>query len=120
MPAFLVDEDLPRSLAAELRKTGHEAVDVRDIGLRGRPDDEIRNHALRENLTLITGDIELGNLLRYAPSPAGILVVRLPETLSAEYRIERIVAAVKGLTRDDLAGCVGVIEVEDLRIRKSL
>jgi hypothetical protein len=33
MPAFLVDEDLPRSLAVELRKNGHEAV-VEDLHIR--------------------------------------------------------------------------------------
>ncbi|MBI4563224.1 MAG: DUF5615 family PIN-like protein [Planctomycetes bacterium] len=37
----LVDEALPRSLAKALRDTGTEATDVRDVGLRGRPDSEI-------------------------------------------------------------------------------
>jgi len=35
---FLVDEDLPRSLARELRQAGIDAVDARDAGLRGHPD----------------------------------------------------------------------------------
>jgi len=35
MPAgFLVDEDLPRSLAGALRAAGHQALDARDVGLR--------------------------------------------------------------------------------------
>ena len=32
---FLIDEDLPRSTGNLLRLYGHEAIDVRDIGLRG-------------------------------------------------------------------------------------
>ena len=35
---FLIDEDLPRSLAAALRKDGLAADDVRDLGLRGQDD----------------------------------------------------------------------------------
>ena len=38
MARFLVDEDLPKSLARELVVVGHDAVDVRDVGSRGTPD----------------------------------------------------------------------------------
>jgi predicted nuclease of predicted toxin-antitoxin system len=31
---FLIDADLPRSVAEVIRRHGHEAIDVRDIGLR--------------------------------------------------------------------------------------
>ena len=41
MLRFLVDEDLPRSLARALRGAGHVAADVRDEGLRGEPDRRI-------------------------------------------------------------------------------
>lgn len=41
MPKFLIDEDLPRSLARGLREHGLEAADVRDLGLRGAPDERI-------------------------------------------------------------------------------
>jgi len=41
MALFLVDEDLPRALAASLRAAGHEATDVRDEGLRGEPDSRV-------------------------------------------------------------------------------
>ena len=42
---FLVDEDLPRSLAGELRAAGVDAADVRDVGLRGRTDEEVLAYA---------------------------------------------------------------------------
>lgn len=41
MPAFLVDEDIPRSLAVSLREAGFQAEDVRDAGLRGHSDAEL-------------------------------------------------------------------------------
>jgi len=42
---FLVDEDLPRAVDNLLKQHGHEAVDVRDIGLRGAKDAEIARYA---------------------------------------------------------------------------
>jgi len=38
---FLVDASLPRSAAVALRELGHEAVDVRDVGMRGATDEVI-------------------------------------------------------------------------------
>ncbi|MBN1104652.1 MAG: DUF5615 family PIN-like protein [Deltaproteobacteria bacterium] len=43
---FLIDEDLPRSTADFLRRYGHTAVLLRDIGRRGAKDDEIAAYAL--------------------------------------------------------------------------
>lgn len=118
MASFLVDEDLPRSLAGTLLKAGHQAVDVRDVGLRGRPDEEIHRYASTQGLTLITGDVESGSLSKHLPLPEGALLVRIPEEISADLRVRQILAAVQGLTRADLAGHIGVIESHGLRLRK--
>ena len=118
MASFLVDEDLPRWLAEALLKAGHKAVDVRDVGLRGKPDEEIHRYASKQGLTLITGDVELGSLSKHPPLPEGTLLVRIPENLSADLRVKQILAAVQGLTREDLAGHIGVIESHGLRLKK--
>lgn len=41
---FIVDEDLPRSTGSLLHQYGHEAMDVRDIGLRGTSDSVIAEY----------------------------------------------------------------------------
>ena len=51
---FLIDEDLPRSTGDLLRQYGHEAIDVRDIGLRGSKDPEIAAYAQKNGLSLLT------------------------------------------------------------------
>jgi len=38
---FLTDEDVPRSTARILREAGFDATDVRDVGLRGKSDEEV-------------------------------------------------------------------------------
>ncbi|WP_181314333.1 DUF5615 family PIN-like protein [Phormidesmis priestleyi] len=42
---ILVDENMPRSLAPQIATLGFSAQDVRDIGLRGRPDNEVMEAA---------------------------------------------------------------------------
>ena len=120
MLSFLVDEDLPRSLAPRLKMAGHDAVDVRDVGLRGKKDDEIRAYALKKGLTLLTGDIEFGNILHYPPKKNGTLLVRLDESISAETRVNIIIKTLEGLTPRELEHCVGVIGADGLRLRKTL
>ncbi|HLF89938.1 MAG TPA: DUF5615 family PIN-like protein [Anaerolineales bacterium] len=39
---FLTDEDVPRSTARVLRNAGFDAVDVRDVGLRGKNEEVLR------------------------------------------------------------------------------
>jgi len=45
---FLIDEDLPRSTANLVMKYGYNAIDVRDIGLRGAKDARIISYAQDE------------------------------------------------------------------------
>jgi hypothetical protein len=40
---FLIDENMPRSLAGRIAELGFEVQDVRDIGLASHPDEELRN-----------------------------------------------------------------------------
>jgi len=60
---FLVDEDLPRSLARDLRAAGLDAQDVRDVGYRGRPDRDAIELAVSEGRVLLTADLGFGNVL---------------------------------------------------------
>jgi predicted nuclease of predicted toxin-antitoxin system len=76
---FLIDEDLPRSLAAALREEAFGAEDVRDVGLRGRHDDHVFARAQSGGLVLVSGDLGFSNILRYPPgSHAGIVIARFP------------------------------------------
>ncbi|MBI4771350.1 MAG: DUF5615 family PIN-like protein, partial [Chloroflexi bacterium] len=64
---FLIDADLPRSVAQVIRQRGHEAVDVRDIGLRSAKDAVIAEHARSEGYCLLTGDHDFSDIRRYPP-----------------------------------------------------
>ena len=75
---FLIDADLPRSVAPLLSSFGHEAIDVRDIGLRTADDPTIAEYARSKNLCLITGDFGFADVRAYPPEQyAGLVVLQL-------------------------------------------
>jgi hypothetical protein len=51
---FLIDADLPRGTKALVEQAGHEAMDVRDIGLRDADDAVIAARARADGLCLMT------------------------------------------------------------------
>lgn len=118
MPTYLVDENLPRSLAPSLRAAGFEAEDVRDQGLRGKPDTEVLSVAISRGWILVTGDLGFGSLVRKAPFP-GLLLVRLPDEWPV-WRINEIIKkALLSLKARDLSGSVVTVEPKRLRIHQS-
>ncbi len=119
MPGFLIDEDLPRSLAPELRAAGLDAQDVRDIGLRGTPDDVVLGSARSANRILVTGDLGFANLLRYPlGSHAGVVVARCPNELPTVTLNTAIIEALRQVPGNDLPGNLLIIEPGRLRLRR--
>jgi predicted nuclease of predicted toxin-antitoxin system len=64
---FKLDENLSQSVAALFRAAGHDALTVRDQGLRGAPDEEIFNLSAREDRFLVTLDKSSAFRPRQAP-----------------------------------------------------
>jgi predicted nuclease of predicted toxin-antitoxin system len=118
---FLVDEDLPRSTDSLLRQYGHEAIDVRDIGLRGARDPDIAAYAQKHGLCLLTGDTGFADIRNYPPAEySGISVLRLPASATSS----TILALLAGLLAkseivNQLAGKLAIVERGRVRIRKS-
>jgi predicted nuclease of predicted toxin-antitoxin system len=116
---FLVDANMPRSAAACIRECGHEAVDVRDIGLGQAPDRVISQYAQQKGLTLITRDKDFGHVRNYPPANyAGIVVLDLrDDAVAAE--ILRILRAFLGQTAilARLHGRLAIVEAGRIRLR---
>ncbi|MFA5786281.1 MAG: DUF5615 family PIN-like protein [Actinomycetota bacterium] len=119
MARFLVDEDLPGSLVRAIRQAGISAEHVRDIGLRGAPDEEVLRHAAANGLVLLTGDLGFGNPLRFPPgSHAGIVIVRFSNDMPVASMNKAVLAALKDLSDEDMSGNLAVIEPGRVRLRK--
>ncbi|MGL5860269.1 MAG: DUF5615 family PIN-like protein [Phycicoccus sp.] len=75
---FLLDEMFPPAACPLLTDLGHDAVQVRDIGLDGRPDAEVATAAVQETRVLVTenvkdfaGEADLVVLCLRKPRPFG-------------------------------------------------
>lgn len=97
---FLIDANLPRSLAGVLREAGHESVDVRDIGMRSAMDVVIAEHARANDMAIVTRDFHFADIRNYPPEQyAGIVVLDLPDDADLTTILRTVHAFVQ---RDDL------------------
>ncbi|MBI2891919.1 MAG: DUF5615 family PIN-like protein [Deltaproteobacteria bacterium] len=120
MASFLVDEDLPRSLAERAVRLGVDAVHVLDAGLRGAVDADVLAAAVAHGRTLVTADKEFGNVLTYQPEKhAGVVLVRIPEEVDPDLRIDRVCEILASLSHEELRATIVVVEPVRLRIRRS-
>lgn len=60
MPKFLLDENLSPRLAVWLRRLGYEAQAVREVGPKGKGDEEIILWLQKNGYVLITSDLDFG------------------------------------------------------------
>lgn len=61
---FVIDAQLPPSLASVLRREGHEAVAVRDIGLRDSPDSDIWARCVQTGEVIVSKDDDFARRVR--------------------------------------------------------
>jgi len=117
---FLVDEDLPRAVDNLLKQHGHEAVDVRDIGLRGVKDVEIARYAQSQKLCILSGDLGFSDIRKYPPSEyAGLVVIRIPKGATATLIVGLLESFLKGdKLVSELVGKLAIVEAGHVRFRK--
>ena len=120
MTTFLVDENLPRSLAPRLREAGFEMQDFRDLGLRGAPDTEIFDTALLRGAVLLTGDLGFSRLLRTFPEAPGIVLVRVPNDWSSSAINNLIESSLPKIAGSLQPGTLVVLEPNRVRLRRFL
>jgi predicted nuclease of predicted toxin-antitoxin system len=117
VPEFLIDENLPRSLAPRLRAAGFAVHDVRDLGLRGAPDTEIFEFALSRGLVLVTSDLGFGLKLRDQPGSPGVILARLPNEWPTSAVNELLESCLRNLP-SYAPGMLVLIEPERVRVRR--
>ena len=119
MIRFLIDADLPRSVAAALRERGYVADDVRDLELGNATDDTIVEHAKKHSYTLISADKGFTNLLRFPlGTHSGIIVARFPPHTPARAKTHLLLRWIPTLGEHDIRGNLVIIEPKGIRVRR--
>ena len=116
---FVVDASLPRSAVPMLRRLGHDAVDVRDIGMGGAPDNVIAEHVRSNGQVLITRDFDFADIRNYPPADySGIVVLQLPDDAIAAQVVNLLETFAQ---REDwlsrLSGRLAIVELWRVRFR---
>lgn len=120
MPRFLIDEDLPHILASLLAGGGHPSEHVRDLKLRGSPDNRIYEAAQQRGAVLVSGDTDFGNLLRFPlGTHPGIVVVRFPSVMRTRELAMEIARTLLSLDDQSFGGNLIILEPGRIRIRRS-
>lgn len=116
---FLVDADLPRSVVRLFEDYGHEALDVRDIGLRAAKDSRIAAHAQRHGLCLVTGDFDFADVRNYPPREyPGLVVLSLPRTATASFILRLLASFLENRELVyGMAGKLAIVEPGRIRVR---
>ncbi|HEV3236944.1 MAG TPA: DUF5615 family PIN-like protein [Gemmataceae bacterium] len=81
---FLIDASMPRGTAPLIRARGHQATDVRDIGMRRAPDQDIASYAQVHQMAIVSRDFDFADVRIYPPDQYdGIVLIDLPCTATA-------------------------------------
>jgi len=116
---FLVDADLPRRTAELIRRFGHDAEDVRQIGLGKADDADIADCARTHARCLVTGDFGFADIRNYPPEQfSGLVVLELPRDATAQVilnLVESLLRQPEVLQR--LPGRLAIVRAGQIRLR---
>jgi predicted nuclease of predicted toxin-antitoxin system len=108
---FLVDENMPRTLAPQIVELGFAVQDVRDIGLRARPDSEVMEAAIATDAIIITRDRGFANPKTWPTEfTAGMIFVDLPSNTPANIVNARVLELIAKRLPVSLLGAITRVE----------
>jgi predicted nuclease of predicted toxin-antitoxin system len=108
---FLVDENMPRTLAPQITELGFNVQDVRDIGLRARPDSEVMDAAIATDAIIITRDRGFANPKTWPTEfTAGMIFVDLPSNTPANIVNARVLELIAKRLPVSLLGAITRVE----------
>lgn len=86
-PTFLIDENLPRSVASDLRRKGYKAFHVNELFRQGFTDRFLRSYVEDKKLVIFTRDVGFSE-----PRTAGdrVLVIDVPKVTAIDEILTRI------------------------------
>lgn len=115
---FLADMGVSSSLCEELRRRGHDAIHLREIGLQCLPDDEILNLALKQGRVILTFDLDFGDLLAAGGhSLPSVVIFRLQDQTPGS-TTPKLISLLQERGHELTDGAIVIIEERRYRFRR--
>lgn len=115
---FLVDMPLSPKTAVFLKNLGHEAVRVNELGMARSKDIEIFDHAFKNDMVVLTADLDFGTILAYShSSKPSIIIFRLKDP-SPEHVNSLLLSNLPRIENDLKKGVIAIFEDLEIRIRE--
>jgi predicted nuclease of predicted toxin-antitoxin system len=109
---FLVDENMPRSLAPQIAELGLSVQDVRDIGLGGEPDTKVYEAAISFDAIIITRDRGFSVVKSWPEDfTAGVIFINLPDDTPASSINAKILELLGQRLPESLLGALTTLEL---------
>ena len=116
---FKVDENLHDDIAEALRARGHDAMTVHDQSMRGDSDARLSEVCRAEGRAIVSFDLDFANVRDYPPGDyPGLIVLRLADQ-GRPHALRVFASVLDLLDREELAGCLWVVEEHRVRIRRA-
>ena len=115
---FLIDSPLSPALAEALRRSGHDVVHVRDIGLQAAGDLEVFRRAAAQERTIVSADTDFGTLLALTrDTKPSVVIFRRSTSRKVVKQIDLLLVNLATIEAALSRGAVVVIEDTRIRIR---
>jgi len=115
---FLADMGVDLRVVEWLRRSGYDAVHLRELGWHRMPDGEIFEKAGGEGRVILTFDLDFGEIAAFSTGKrASVIVFRL-QNARAAHVIERLAATLAPAMPELEEGAVVVVEETRHRIRR--
>lgn len=115
---FLADMGISMRIVEWLRSNKHDVIHLREENLHTLPDQEIFNKATLENRTILTFDLDFGEIVALSKRrPISVILFRLRNTTTPFVlkRLDTVISESKALLEQ---GHIFIVEESRYRIRK--